>query len=200
VSPRTKRVTVSFGKSATGVRTVPVDGRSYSEWLRSEGWTRTRRYPHSRNGRVVAVKYRWEKPGEVRIFTSYRIIEGEPIPLLLADELAKVIARGQRVWLTESHSDVEALINIGGVFATTNWAAAGSWSKGEAEQLRGARQVVIVQHRDPAGRAFARLVADSLAGLVQTVRIVEPPSPYNDAREALEARCSVRDFRTVQRG
>jgi len=170
----------------------PVEvGPGYSARLRKEGWLRTKRYPHARGGREVAVKYRWEKDGQPRLFTSYRIVKDVPIPLLLADHLDKVIARGQRVWLSESHSDVEALL-AAGAFATTNWGSASEWSDDYAEQLRGA-SVVIVRHRDEAGRAFADKVAWSLRNRARRVRIVEPKAG-NDARDHLEAGLGLRDF------
>lgn len=166
-------------------------GPGYSERLRQDGWRKVKRYVHSRNGVEVAVKFRWEKDGEPRQFTSFRIRDDLQIPLLLADELAKVIARGQRVWFSESHSDVAALI-AAGAFATTNWGSASEWSVDYAEQLCGA-SVVIVRHRDPAGRAFAGKVAQSLRGKAHRVRVVDP-LVGKDAREHLERGHGLLDF------
>jgi hypothetical protein len=118
-------------------------------------------------------------------------VDDVPVPLLLSDELVKVIRSGQRVWLSESHSDVEALLDAG-AFATTNWGSASEWNDAYAEQLRGA-SVVIVRHRDDAGRAFADKVAWSLRGLARRVRIVEPVAG-KDARDHLEAGHGLRAF------
>jgi hypothetical protein len=62
-------------------------------------------------------------------------------------------------------------------------------------RLRGA-SVVIVRHRDKAGRDFADKVAWSLRNKARRVRVVEP-AVGNDARDHLEAGGGLRDFTDV---
>ena len=124
---RTYTYEVSFGESATGVRTRRSDG-SYGQWLRQEGFHKVKRYNHRADGILVATKTRWQRRAE-RCFTSFRLRDDLPVPLLFSDELQDAIRRGVPVWLSESHSDAEALREAG-VMATTNWGAAGSWTRG----------------------------------------------------------------------
>ena len=180
-------ITVSFGESASGPRTL-ASGPGYSRRLAEEGWRKVRKYNHGLPWLgVVAVKYRWERDGE-RCFTSYRVIEDVPVPLWCSCE----IAEADEVWLSESHSDAEALI-AAGVVATTNWGAASDWNVDYARQLRG-KQVILVRHRDPAGRAFAEAVCRT----VSQVTVVEAATG-NDARDHLEAGYGLDDFRAVRR-
>jgi hypothetical protein len=170
-----------------------VDGQTRAEELRALGFFPVRKWNHgSADLGVVAAKLRWENADGEREFTSWRERFDVPVPLLYSGELGDA----DRCWLTESHSDCEAL-RAAGLVATTHWASAGSWTKDDAEQLRGKKKVTIVRHNDEAGREFVRKVVDSLRGLVWEVRVVDPPGGCNDAREALETGYRLRDFRTV---
>lgn len=189
---RTRTITVSFGESASGPVVRTVDGQSYSQQLRDAGWYRVKQYNHGTPELgVVAIKIRWEHPTEDRVFTSYRVRDGVPIPLLFAAE----IADADEVWVSESHSDAEALREAG-VAATTNWGSASEWNADYAEQLRG-KDVIVVRHRDPAGHAFARGVAGSLRGAARSVTVVEP-FQGNDARYHLAAGHGLEEFVAVE--
>jgi hypothetical protein len=93
------------------------------------------------------------------------------------------------VWLSESHSDADALC-AAGIVGTTNWLAAGHWNMEDAAQLRGKR-VIVVMHRDEAGREFALAVTRSLG--YRGVKVVRARKG-NDARDHLEAGLGLSDF------
>jgi hypothetical protein len=185
---RARTIEVSFGRSESGPKVVKKYGVSYSQTLREAGWRPVKRYNHgTAELGVVAVKNRWEHPSEDRVFTSYRVRQGVPIPLLFAAE----VAEAEEVWVSESHSDAEALREAG-VTATTNWGSASEWSDDYAEQLRD-KDVIVVRHRDPAGHCFAAGVVKSLLGVARCVTVVEPYAG-NDARDHLDAGHGLGDF------
>ena len=181
-------VTVTFGDSCTGTHSVRIPGKTAAELLRGDGFRETTKWRHgTKELGVVATKTRWERRGK-RVFTSYRLRHDVPVPLLNAAKVAKA----DEVWLSESHSDADALC-AAGVVGTTNWTSAQSWKPEDAEQLRGKR-IVIVQHRDEAGEEFVRNVIASLPG--EEITVVEA-AEGNDARDHLEAGRTIKEFRKV---
>jgi 5S rRNA maturation endonuclease (ribonuclease M5) len=95
----------------------------------------------------------------------------EPIPYRLPQVL-ETIAAGGVVYIVEGEKDVAAAESAG-LTATTNAGGAMVWNAEHAKWLRGARTVVIVADRDPAGYRRAERVMGSLAGLVERVRVVQ---------------------------
>jgi hypothetical protein len=93
------------------------------------------------------------------------------LPFQLPEVLAAV-AEGRTIYVAEGEEDVLALARAG-VPATCNAAGAGKWRAEHAQYLRGARRVVVIADRDAPGFRHADKVAESLAGLVGEVRIVQ---------------------------
>jgi hypothetical protein len=187
---KTRTVTVTFGRSCGRLRTAALEGGTYSDELRAQNYRHVRRFIHfnAEHGEV-AYKDRWEHPVLPRVFTSYRARHDVPVPLLYANEVAKA----DEVWLSESHSDAVVLRNAG-VTATTNWGSAHSWNDEDAAQLRGKR-VIVVMHRDDAGRDFARRVVASLPG--EDVKVVRARRG-NDARDHLASGLKLDHFVEVR--
>ncbi len=87
--------------------------------------------------------------------------------------LPELLAAGptRPVFVPEGEKDVDALWGIG-YLATTNAMGAGKWRPQYSESLRG-RHVVILPDNDQPGRQHAQAVAQSLAGVAASVRILE---------------------------
>ena len=94
-----------------------------------------------------------------------------PVPFQLPVVLAAV-EQGRTVYIAEGEEDVLALTRAG-VAATCNAAGAGKWRAEHSRWLTGAKRVVVIADRDAAGYRHADKVAESLAGLVGEVRIVQ---------------------------
>ena len=94
----------------------------------------------------------------------------EPVLYRLPDVL-EAIQAGCSVFVVEGEKDVRTLEALG-LTATTSPMGAGKWRASYAETLRGAH-VVVLPDADEAGRAHARMVAESLLGVAADVRLVE---------------------------
>ncbi len=89
------------------------------------------------------------------------------LPKLLAEPARPVV-------VPEGEKDCDKLTQIG-VLATCNAGGAGKWTAEHAEFLRG-RRVIVIGDNDEPGRKHAQLVARSLHGIAESVRIVELPN------------------------
>lgn len=95
------------------------------------------------------------------------------------------------VFIVEGEKDVDNLAKLG-IIATCNAGGAQKgkckWRDEHSAHLKG-RHVVILPDNDEPGRAHAKGVADSLAGIARTVKIVELPglSPKGDVSDWLAA-------------
>lgn len=85
--------------------------------------------------------------------------------------LRAAIEAGEFIWVVEGEKDVHALERTGNI-ATCNPGGAGKWRAEYSEVLRDAI-VMIVADADKPGRAHARAVAKSLAGIAAAVEIQE---------------------------
>lgn len=118
-------------------------------------------------------------------------------PLYMLPQIRRAIERGERVFLTEGEKDAEALQwAVEGLGAVgCNSGGAGKWRPEYAEQLAGAKRIVIVLDNDDAGLAHAKTFARELTAAGFTDLVVSgPPSRYKDAAEALAAGVAVTDF------
>ncbi|MGI6417834.1 MAG: DUF3987 domain-containing protein [Thermoguttaceae bacterium] len=89
--------------------------------------------------------------------------------------LRELLAEPERpVVVAEGEKDCDNLARIVGVLATCNAGGAGKWNEEHAKHLAG-RRVVILPDNDEPGRNHAAMVAASLYGLAESVRIVELP-------------------------
>ena len=102
------------------------------------------------------------------------------------------------IYACEGEKAVEAARRLG-VIATTNVCGAGKWTESCNHYFRG-RHVVILPDNDQAGREHAKKVAQQLAAVAASVRIVELPGlpekgdicewiAAGGTREKLEALC-----------
>lgn len=89
------------------------------------------------------------------------------------DGVVRAVQSGESVYIVEGEKDADALARLG-FTATTNPGGAGSWQEGFAGYFRGAR-VIIIPDNDEPGRAHAGEVAQNLAPVAESVRIVELP-------------------------
>ncbi|SUH41104.1 transcriptional regulator [Nocardia farcinica] len=157
----------------------PDPGRQLSPWRT------VATYPYLRAdgtvaGEVVRREAQFEHTGRDKQFhqrrwnpENGRMEAGgfDPLPYQLPQLLA-AIDEGRTVYIVEGEKDVAAAESAG-LTATTNAGGALSWTGRHAEWLRGARTVVIVADRDPAGYRRAERVMATLSGLVERVRVVQ---------------------------
>jgi putative DNA primase/helicase len=96
-------------------------------------------------------------------------------------------ASDQFVFVVEGEKDADRLAGAG-LVATTNPMGAGKWRDEYNEALRG-RNVAVVPDNDEPGEQHAREVAQSLAGIAASVRIVHLPDlpPKGDASYWMDA-------------
>ena len=116
-----------------------------------------------------------------------------PVLFRLPELIAGVAAR-ETIFVTEGEKDALAVVQAGGV-ATCNSGGAGKWPSEQAEHLRGAK-VVIIADRDEPGRRHAEAVAASLAGVAESVRIVEPLAG-KDAHDHIAASRTLDELRAA---
>ncbi len=96
-------------------------------------------------------------------------LKGVPSVLYCLPELL----RTKYVLIPEGEKDVETARSMG-FAATCNPGGAGKWRDEYSEQLRGKRVMVIADADEP-GRKHAQQVAASLAGKVETLKVLELP-------------------------
>jgi RecA-family ATPase len=86
-------------------------------------------------------------------------------------ELIKAVADGKTIYIPEGERDVDNLY-AAGMNATTNPGGVRKWRAEYNQYLRGA-DVVILPDNDDEGRAHAAQIAESLAGVAKTARILD---------------------------
>jgi hypothetical protein len=89
-------------------------------------------------------------------------------------EVAEAIANGQPVFICEGEKDALNGARLG-VVTTCNAGGAKNWKPEHAAHLKGATDIIIVPHQDDAGRERIDLVASSLVGHVNRVRVLTLP-------------------------
>lgn len=96
-------------------------------------------------------------------------------------------AEGETVYIVEGEKDCDRLRSMG-LIATTNAGGAGKWREEYSEHLRG-RRIVILPDNDDPGRKHAEQVAQSIAGIAASVRILALPGlpPKGDVSDWLDA-------------
>ncbi|WP_051194045.1 toprim domain-containing protein [Nocardia jiangxiensis] len=107
-------------------------------------------------------------------------------------QIANALGAGQAIWVCEGEKDVDRAADLG-LAATCNALGAGSFTSAHAEQLAGARAVVIVADRDPAGYAHADTVRSLLRPLVGQVLILQARDG-KDLSEHLDAGHTLEDL------
>ncbi|KZM75483.1 hypothetical protein AWN90_19070 [Nocardia terpenica] len=118
----------------------------------------------------------------------------EPI-LYRLPQIAAAIHEGQTIWICEGEKDANRAAGLG-LAATCNALGAGSFTPTHAQQLAGARRVVIVADRDRAGYAHARAVRKLVLPLVRELVIVEARDG-KDFSDHIDAGHGLEDFDPV---
>lgn len=125
----------------------------------------TRAYiPHEKGTKRVFWQHHWDGHNWAR--------GGFPPLLYHLPEVIAALADGRTIYLVEGEKDADNAARAG-LVATCNAMGAGKFRVEHAEQLTGARRVVIVTDRDEAGRRHAAAIAGLLRGRVGSVQIVE---------------------------
>ncbi|NQE90845.1 toprim domain-containing protein [Nocardia terpenica] len=115
----------------------------------------------------------------------------EPV-LYRLPQVSTAIGTSRTIWLCEGEKDADRAVTLG-LTATCNALGAGSFTPAHAQQLTGARRVVIVADRDPAGYTHARAVRQLVHPLVQQVTVVQARDG-NDLNDHLDAGHSLEDL------
>lgn len=102
----------------------------------------------------------------------YQLGDVRRVPYRLR-KVREAAAAGQTIWITEGEKDVHTLEAMG-LVATTNPGGAGKWRGEFNPHLRGA-DVICLPDNDEQGRLHMNTVADALAPLVKSVRILRLP-------------------------
>ncbi|WP_107656042.1 toprim domain-containing protein [Nocardia suismassiliense] len=97
-----------------------------------------------------------------------------PIPWRL-NHIREALDTGREIFVCEGEKDVQRA-NQAGLIATCNAMGAGSWKPEHARWLVGAGRVIVVADRDCPGYRHAAKVADTLAGRVGEVRVLQARS------------------------
>lgn len=116
---------------------------------------------------------------------EYKVRGVRQVPYRLPELVAA--PADEPVFVAEGEKDVDNL-RACGLIATCNSGGAGKWRATHAEFLRG-RDVVILPDNDDTGRDHAKQVADSLAGIANSVRVLELPGllPKGDVSDWIAA-------------
>ncbi len=130
-----------------------------------------------------------------------RYIAGGFDPVLYhLPQVHAAIAAGETIYVVEGEKDADNAITRCGVTATCNAMGAGSFTATHAEQLRGAREVVIVADRDEPGRRHAAKVRELLTDQgITTIRIAEPRTG-KDLTDHLDAGHGLEDLMPTTEG
>ncbi|WP_067885358.1 glutaredoxin domain-containing protein [Nocardia vaccinii] len=125
----------------------------------------TRAYiPHEKGTKRVFWQHQWDGHAWAR--------GGFPTLLYHLPEVIAAVRDGRTIYLVEGEKDADNAIRAG-LTATCNAMGAGKFRVQHADQLAGARRVVIVTDRDKAGRRHGAAIAELLRGRVGSVEIVE---------------------------
>lgn len=123
-----------------------------------------------KNFRLRRPKPGHRDPGEPMAWINN--IDGVTPLLFKLPEISFAVSRGLRIYVVEGEKDVLTLRNLG-LVATTNHGGAGKWGDAHSDQIKGAREVVILPDNDDPGRKHARDVRRAISGKVDRVKILE---------------------------
>ena len=119
-------------------------------------------------------------------------------------EVKSALAAGTPIFVAEGEKDVDALVKHG-CAATCNPLGAklngNTWLPEHTETLRGAALVVVIADKDQTGRCHARVVANTLHGVAQHVKLIELPDrgevKVKDAADFFAAGGTANELRAV---
>ncbi len=147
-----------------------------------EGGVRETRYPlRDRNGKVVAVHVRKEKPGGKE--GRWKLPSGElglngtklaDLPLYGSEKLAEW-PEDRPVAVVEGEKSADALNGAGVILALGTVTGAGGTPGHEALEVLRGREVILWPDADEPGRKHMRRVAERLEGVAELVRWYDRP-------------------------
>jgi 5S rRNA maturation endonuclease (ribonuclease M5) len=121
--------------------------------------------------RTADKQFRQWRPDPVKPHGRAWSVRGVKLVLYRLPQVTAAVDAGETVFVVEGERDVHAL-EAAGVTATCNPMGAGKWRATYSKTLAGA-SVVIVADNDAPGVDHARKVAESLAGVAASVRVVQ---------------------------
>ena len=98
------------------------------------------------------------------------------------------VLKAQEVWVCEGEKDVETLVSLG-FCATCNVGGAGKWLDSYTNTLKG-KDVILCGDNDEPGQNHVKTVFESIAGKVNSTRIVKVPKEFKDATDYANGDCS----------
>ncbi len=115
-------------------------------------------------------------------------LEGVDPVLYQLPEMMEAVRAGETIFVCEGEKDADNARERLGVIATTCPMGAKKWRESYTQTLRGA-DVVVIRDNDPAGRGHVLKVAESLAGVARSVKILELPDlpPKGDLTDWIES-------------
>ncbi|MCX7010525.1 MAG: AAA family ATPase, partial [Kiritimatiellaeota bacterium] len=117
-------------------------------------------------------------------------VEGVERVLFRLPAVLEQAKREGDIFLAEGEKDANALVKIGLCATSAAFGAKSKWEQAYSEALRRAH-VIIIAHKDDAGRERAPRVKAALQGIAASVRILEMPDrggkPVNDAHDWITA-------------
>lgn len=90
-------------------------------------------------------------------------------------EVIEAIGNGDPIWLVEGEKDVDTLVNMYGLCATTMSSGAGHWEPEYSQLLSGAQVLEIIADNDEPGKDHALSVAAQVRALGGNVRVWVSP-------------------------
>ena len=130
--------------------------------------------------------FRWTMDGIERVL--YRL-----------PHVIEAVKNEQVIYKTEGEKDADALVALG-LCATTNSGGAGKWQENYTSVLTGAH-VVVIAHKDPAGRKHANLVQSALQNKTKSLCIIELPDrngrKVNDAYDWIHAGGTLAELQNI---
>lgn len=141
------------------------------------------------NGNPLYKQERYYK-GEDKSFYSEKFIDGKWVKglsevrrvLYKLPMVIEAIKKAKKVYFVEGEKDVETLIEKGKIATTIAGGANQKWQDSFTDTLKGA-DVVIIPDNDKAGQEFATMVADSLVGNVNTVKLLDLTKKWKELKE-----------------
>jgi hypothetical protein len=101
--------------------------------------------------------------------------------------LPELLASDGPVYIPGGEKDCETLIRLG-ITATTNPCGEGNWKPEFNEYLKG-RKVVVFEDNDQQGRKHGRVIAESLYGIAEAVKVISFPElpEHGDVSDYLQS-------------
>jgi len=133
---------------------------------------------HNAEGKVVFQVVRFDPKGfrqrQPNGKGNFRwTMEGIQRVLYRLPQVIEAVKSNQVVYKVEGEKDADALVALG-LCATTNPGGAGKWQENYTNVLVGA-QIVVIAHKDVAGRKHASLVKSALRDKAKSLCVIELP-------------------------